>query len=88
MRQAESRRDRVGRMTSTPPPDSGPDRTSKLPLWFALGVFIFGLWAAWLTSSWVVLGVAVFVAVFPARTYASDARAWSRRQDRRNQSGA
>ena len=88
MRQAETRRGLAGRMTSTPPPDSGPDHASKLPLWFALGVIIFGLWAAWLTSSWVVLAVAVFVAVFPARTYASDARAWARRQDRRNQSGA
>ena len=68
-------------MTSTPPP--GPGRASKLPLWFALGVIIFGIWAAWLASSWVILAVAVFVAVFPARTYASDARAWARRQDRR-----
>ena len=52
-------------------------------MWFGLGVIVFGLWAAWLTSSWVVLAAAVLVAVIPARTYASDARAWARRQGRR-----
>ncbi|MDK1326152.1 hypothetical protein [Arthrobacter sp. zg-Y1143] len=80
-------------MTSTPPEHTPPERTGPnrpgpnrpplLPLLFACGVILLGLWAAWLTSSWVVLAVAVAVALFPARTHASDVRAWARRQDRR-----
>ncbi|MDN3903008.1 hypothetical protein [Arthrobacter sp. YD2] len=68
-------------MTTTPP--SEPGRTSRVPLLFACGVILLGLWAAWLTSSWVVLAAAVAVALVPSRTYASDVRAWARRQDRR-----
>ncbi|UWX97214.1 hypothetical protein N2K95_00415 [Arthrobacter zhaoxinii] len=60
-----------------------PDRRPLLPLLFSAGVLLLGLWAAWLTHSWIVLGAAVFVALFPARTHAGDVRAWARRRTRR-----
>ncbi|MCC9205630.1 hypothetical protein [Arthrobacter sp. zg-Y769] len=60
--------------------DPRPDRRPLLPLLFSAGVVLLGLWAAWLTSSWILLAVAVFVAVFPARTHAGDLRAWARRR--------
>ncbi|WP_146359572.1 hypothetical protein [Arthrobacter yangruifuii] len=66
-------------MTSTEHPPR-PNRRPLLPLLFACGVILLGLWAAWLTSSWVVLLVAVAVALFPSRTHASDVRAWARRR--------
>ena len=55
-----------------------PDRRPLLPLLFGAGIVLLGLWAAWLTSSWIVLAVAVLVAVIPARTHAGDLRKWAR----------
>ncbi|MDM7991045.1 hypothetical protein [Arthrobacter sp. zg-Y877] len=56
-----------------------PDRRPLLRLLFVVGVILLGAWAAWLTHSWIVLVVAVFVAVFPARTHGGDMRSWARR---------
>ncbi|MCC9174126.1 hypothetical protein [Arthrobacter sp. zg-Y179] len=61
-----------------------PDRRPLLPLLFGAGIVLLGLWAAWLTSSWIVLAVAVLVAVVPARTHAGDLRAWAQRKARGN----
>ena len=59
-----------------------PDRRPLLHVLFGAGVILLGLWAAWLTSSWIVLAVAVLVAVIPARTHAGDLRTWARRRAR------
>ncbi|MCQ1946396.1 MULTISPECIES: hypothetical protein [unclassified Arthrobacter] len=61
-----------------------PDRRPLLRLLFGAGVVLLGAWAAWLTSSWIVLAAAVLVAVVPARTHAGDLRAWARRKARGN----
>ncbi|MBO0896836.1 hypothetical protein [Arthrobacter sunyaminii] len=65
-----------------PPQPPNPKPVSLVPLFFALGVILLGLWAAWVTGSWVLLAVAVAVAVLPARTYGGDVRTWARRRAR------
>ena len=65
---------------SQDPAPQDPQPRSKLPVLFGLGIILLGVWAAWLTSSWVVLAVAVAVAMLPARTHGGDIRAWARRR--------
>ena len=65
-----------------PPQPPNPGRAALLPLFFALGVILLGLWAAWVAGSWVLLAAAVAVAVLPAPTYGGDVRTWARRRAR------